>query len=265
MAMHGLLAWPFRHRALLKAFVAYQVFGRYAGSTGGLLWSLAHPVAQVLVYSALFQFIFRVRLNEATEGTSSFILFFLTGFFPWLLFSEAVDRGCRSVLDNAVLVSKVSFPSELLPLASSLSAFLLNGIGLVLLVFYLALQRTFSLSWFLLPLILGLQLLFSCGLAFFLSILTVFFRDTHEVLRIVLNVWFYATPILYPASFVPGPFRFVIFLNPMAHFVDLFRGALFFSSLPLAKAMTVSVISLLTYIAGLLFFRRAKNALGDVL
>lgn len=263
--MRSLLHVPPHHRTLLKAFIVHQVFGRYAGSTGGLLWTIAHPLAQVLVYSFLFQFIFRVRIDAHAEGTSSFTLFFLTGFFPWLLFSNAVDQGCRSVLDHGALVSKVAFPSELLPVATTLSAFVLNGVGFGLLVFYLGLQRTFAVSWCLLPFVVLLQLLFCCGLAFFLSVMTVFFRDMHEIVRIVLTIWFYATPVLYPASYVPEPFQWLVFINPMAHFVGVYRKLLFFHCLPFTEVFALTALALVVYTAGMLFFRRAKRAFGDVL
>ncbi len=251
--------------ALLKAFVAHQVFGRYAGSAGGLLWSFAHPLANIAVYSFLFQVIFRVRFNETTDGTDSFILFFLTGFFPWLLFSEAVDRGCRSVLDNAVLVTKVAFPSELLPLSTTLAASLLNGVGFFILVGYLTWTRPISFAWLLLPAVLALQILFTAGIALILSTLTVFFRDVHEMVRIGLTIWFYATPVLYPVSFVPEPYRWLVHLNPMTLLVESYRRIFFFSSIPWVSLAAFLAVSFFIYLAGILFFRRAKNAFGDVL
>ncbi len=264
-ALLRILLSPPASPTLLKAFVVHQVFGRYAGSAGGLFWTLAHPLASVAVYTFLFQMIFRVRFNETTEGTDSFLLFFLTGFFPWLLFSEAVDRGCRSVLDNAVLVTKVAFPSELLPLSTTLAASLLNGVGFLILLFYLTWTRPISFAWLLLPAVLALQILFTAGIVLILSTLTVFFRDVHEMVRIGLTVWFYATPILYPVSFVPQPYRWLVHMNPMTLLVQCYRHIFFFSSIPWASVAAFLGVSFLVYLAGILFFRRAKNAFGDVL
>lgn len=262
--IRSLLA-PVRETSLLKAFIAHQVSSRYAGSMGGLLWTFAHPMAQIAVYSFIFHVIFRVRFNELTEGTSSFILFFLTGFFPWLFFSESLERGCRSILDNAVLVTKVAFPSELLPLSSTIAAHILNSVGFLCLALYLAWARSVSSVWVFLPLVFTAQVLFTAGLVYILSALTVFFRDVHEILRIALTIWFYATPILYPLSFVPEGYRLFLHINPMTFFVDCYRHIFFFSSLPWRLVAGIVGLATVSYVAGFLFFRRSKNAFGDVL
>ncbi len=254
-----------RHFLLLRSFVFQQLHSRYAASLGGSLWFIIHPFAQVAVYTFLFHVIFKVRFHEATEGTSSFLLFFLTGFFPWMPFSEALDRGCRAVVDNAALVTKVAFPSAILPLATTLASFLLNGIGILGLACYLGLTRGLSPAYCLLPIIVALQLLFTAGLALFLAALTVFFRDTHEILRIALTVWFYATPILYPPTFVPDSYRWLVHINPMTHFVQAYRHIFFFSGAPWTLWGFLCCFSILFWTLGLSFFRRSQKAFGDVL
>ncbi len=257
--------YALQRRQLLWELVRKDIQGRFAGSFAGLLWTVIHPLAQICVYSYLFSVVFRIRVSVQETGTDAFAVFFLVGFLPWLSFSEALMRGTTSVVDNAVLITKVVFPVELLPLSSVLAAFMFHLVGWVLLLLYLASAGFAQSSWVFLPSVLLLLFLFCLGVVFFLSALCVFVRDVREILGIVLMVWFYGTPILYPVSFVPEYLARWFFLNPMTLFVEICRDVLLKGVFSLERLAAISVWTVGAFFLGTAFFHRAKRAFGDVL
>ena len=254
-----------RHRHLLREFVLRDVRGRFAGSVAGVFWTLIHPLATIGIYFYVFSLILRVRVDVEETGTDRFAVFFLSGFFPWLLFTEGLSRSVGSLIDNANLITKVVFPVELIPAATVVAAFLVNILGMLLFLVYLLLAGYGHSAWLLLLILIPIQLVFTWGLASFLAALCVFVRDVREVLGIGLMVWFFATPVIYPLSMVPPGLRSLMDLNPMATFVGLYRDALLLHQVHWAPLLQAGLVAMITYLAGAWFFMRAKPAFGDVL
>jgi lipopolysaccharide transport system permease protein len=258
-------ASAFRHWSLLKGFASREIRGRFAGSFAGVLWTLIHPLATIGVYTFLFSIILRVPVTRAETGTDSFVIFFLAGLFPWLLFADSLTRSAGSLVGNANLITKVVFPVELLPTSALLSTFLVNGIGLLIFLGALLVKGYGHWSWVWIPPLLFIQTVLTWGAVMLLSALTVFIRDIQELLGIVLTIWFYATPILYPASFVPAGIRGILAVNPLAHLVTCYRGALLTHQVDPITVAVLAVIAGVCYMGGAWFFMRAKAAFGDVL
>jgi lipopolysaccharide transport system permease protein len=250
---------------LLREFVARDVKGPFAGSMAGAAWTLIHPLATIAVYIVVFSQIIRVQVTPEETGTADFAVFFLSGMFPWLMFADGLNRAAGSLLGNANLITKVVFPVELLPACAVLSALLVNGAGMVLLLVYLAVKGYLALSWLGLLLVIPLQLLFTWGLASFLAAVCVFLRDVREFLGIVLMVWFFVTPILYPPSMLPEGIRNLARLNPMAVLIPMYRDLLLKHQIEPASFLYMLVLSLSCYCAGAWFLMRARPAFGDVL
>jgi len=250
---------------VLKGFVSKEIFGRYAGSYAGILWIVLEPLANIIVFSFLFSYVFRVRLDAAVSGTESFTLYFLCGYFPWLIFSDAVVRSAGSVVGNAGLVTKVIFPVELLPISSVLTAFLTHGAGFFLFLLYLLGKGYAGLSWLHVPLIVFVHFLFCCGMAFLVSALVVFVRDVLQSLGLLMMVWFYATPVLYPLSLVPEPVRNWLWANPLTFTLACFRDSLLTGSFHWPVFFVCVIHALVLYGFGSWFFMRSKRAFADVL
>lgn len=253
------------HRQLVKEFVGREIRGRFAGAMMGSMWAIVSPVATILSYVFVFSLVLRVGVTVEETGTDRFVLFFLAGFFPWILFADALVKSATALLEQAGLITKVIFPVEVLPVSKLISVFILNGIGFLIFLFYLACSGYFHITWCLLPLVIVLELLFAMGLAFFFAALTVFIRDTTEVLSIVTMVWFFATPIIYPASLIPDTLRGVMGLNPMALYVGCVRDLLLIHRVDGGLLMLLSLLSFLSLLPGTWFFMRSKPAFGDVL
>lgn len=254
-----------RHRSLLKGFVSKEIRGRFAGSMAGMAWTLIHPLALIAVYTFVFSVVLRISVTQEETGTDNFIIFFLAGMLPWLIFSDSLIRATGSLTGNSQLITKVVFPVELLPGSSVVAATITHGIGLALFLGYLALTGHANTHWiFIFPLML-VHLVFTWGLALFLSALCVFIRDVQELVGIVIMVWFFTTPILYPVSFVPEWVREFILYNPMAILILSYRDIVLLHRFYPSDFLILSFIACACFLLGSWFFMRAKPAFGDVL
>ena len=253
------------HRHLLREFVLRDVKGRFAGSMGGILWTLISPLATIVVYVFVFSIVLRVEVTAEETGTASFAVYFLSGLFPWFLFSEALSRSVGCLIENANLITKVVFAVELLPVCTVLSAFVVNGVGMLLFVGYLLFAGYFHVTWLLLLFLIPAQMFFTWGVASILAAATVFVRDIRELFGIILMVWFFATPIIYPLSMVPDWIEQFIVLNPMSVFVESYRDILLMHQFHWVRILEIGLFSFVSYVIGAWFFMRAKPAFGDVL
>ncbi len=250
---------------LLKGFVVRDIKGSFAGSMGGFLWTIISPLATIIAYFFVFSVVMRVSVSVEETGTDRFALFFLSGFFPWIMFADCLAKSVGVLLNEAALITKVMFPVELLPISTVISTFIVNCVGFLLLLIYLAFTGFFHWAWLLIPPLLLIEALFVLGIAFFISSLCVFIRDTREILTILLMLWFFGTPIIYPSSMVPEGFRIVLGLNPLTLFVNTFREIILMNRIDVASFFQLLCISLISYAFGAWFFTKSKPAFGDVL
>ena len=216
--------WP--HRRLFASIVRRELSNRYVGSLGGGLWALVQPLLLLAIYSFVFRVIYGVRFPELEQR--SFVVFVASVLWPWMAFSEGLQRGTQAIAGNASLIKKVAFPHELLVYAAVGATFVLHLFGYVVVLVGLALTGE-TLHLAALPLMLAAWLtLFalSCGLAFVTAPLQVFLKDVEHILTPTLMVLFYGTPILYPMSRVPESVSWVMQLNPLAHILDPMRQGL---------------------------------------
>lgn len=259
------LAIALKHKSLLRGFISREVKGRFAGNMAGMAWALINPFTTLVVYLFVFSIVLRINVTVEETGTDSFFIYFVTGFIPWLIFSDSLSRATGSILENASIVTKVIFPVELLPMTSVLSGLLVNSAGLILLMGYLTWMGFINVTWLLLFVVVPVQVIFTLGLGMLLSSICVYLRDIREMIGLLLMAWFFATPIIYPLSMVPDHIQTVIELNPMYIFVAMYRDILILNNLEM-KLMLASVLAaLVSYVAGSLFFARVKPGFGDVL
>jgi lipopolysaccharide transport system permease protein len=256
---------PLRYRTLFWGFVTNEIRGRFAGSIGGVLWSLVTPLANLLIYIFVFSLVLRVRLKPMETGTDSFAVFFLAGLLPWGAFSEALGGASDLFLERAGLITKVAFPLEILPMIGVVIPFLLHGVGFIMYLAYLSFEGYVHAVWLWLPLIVFIHMIFTLGMTILISGLSVFLRDLKHFMGTALSLWFFATPIIYPLSMVPETFRWIIRLNPMYPFIELYRRVLLQHTLSWEMLGCAGGLSIMVFFGGVLFFSRAKYAFADVL
>ena len=256
---------------LLKILVQRDMESRYKGSMLGNLWPLLNQLAQLLIYTYVFSIVLRVKLSlkgMPEDNSLVFGLWLFAGLLPWIAFSTGLMQSTGAVINQSNLVKKVVFPLSLLPLVPILSSFLESTFGLVALVAFVALlSNSLHSTLLLLPLVWLPQLLLTTGLGFFTAGLTVFIRDIPQTLGVVINLWFYATPLIYPASMIPEPFqKWVFWLNPLAAIGEMYRDMILIGEITHWGEWGVATcISLMIFGGGFLCYRKLKPSFADVL
>jgi lipopolysaccharide transport system permease protein len=255
---------------LLRTLVRRDLEARYKGSVLGNLWPLVNQLSQLLIYTYVFAIVLKVKLSlhGVPENNFTFGLWLFTGLLPWISFTGGLTQAASSVVVQPNLVKKVVFPLELLPLVPVLSAFIESAFGLIALIFFVALAtHTLHTTLALLPLIWLTQLLLTAGLGYLAAGLTVFLRDIPQTLGVILNIWFYMTPIIYPASAIPAEFRgWVFWLNPIATISEVYRDIILVGEIKhWSEWFVASGISLIIYLLGMKVYKHLRPAFADVL
>jgi lipopolysaccharide transport system permease protein len=261
---------PFRaliaHWQAIQIFVNRDIRGRYINSALGLWWAVIQPLALLGLYTFVFSSIMNIRLSESAS-TSEFALYAFCGLLPWLAVADALTRSASVLLDQTPLIKKVVFPTEILPVHLVLSALIVEVIGLLVFLVVVALGgRLPGWSLLMLPLVMGLQFFFMTGIAWLLATLALYLRDVRQVVGLVLTLWMFLTPIVYPASLVPARFRWVLDINPMTAIVDAYRAALLDDRMPAAGPFVLfAVVAVAVFVSGHWVFMRTKPAFADLL
>lgn len=255
-----------RSVSIVRMLGQRDLAGRYRGSLLGKLWPLVHPLGQLLIYSFVFSIVLKIKFGDSASP-GNFAFYFMTGLIPWSIFAESVARASTVILENPNFVTKVVFPLETLPLVNLYSA---AGTQLLAFAILLAAIAIFGgglhATALLIVLPLSCLLLFSAGASWLLASLGVFVRDTRHIVSLALQAGMYATPILYPASSVPGEYRWVLVINPLSGIVEDCRRVLLEGRLPDWNSMMgYASISVCIAIFGYFFFAKTKKAFADVM
>lgn len=266
---------------LLVNLTLREVRGKYKRTVFGQLWSLLNPIAQMATYSVVFSLVLRNHPDAgAPSGLDVFALWLAAGLLPWLFFSNVLTTGMASLVSNANLIQKVYFPRETLVIANTFSWLFTFAIEMavvaVAIVGYEVIQDGSSAlrhsPLLYLPVTILLMVLLAAlglGLALMLSVANVYFRDTQHFIGIAMQVWFYATPIVYPLKLVSEKhpdLAFVLRLNPLERFVEAFRNTLYDGRLPTwQNSLVLLVISLGTLALGYALFKRYEGRLAEEL
>lgn len=253
-------------RHILKTMVIKDIKARYTGSIFGPLWLIATPLYQILLYTLLFSIILRMRFEEAA-GTSSFVIYLLAGLIPWIFFSEATSRGVSTLIDNSHIIKKVKFPVEVCVatvIASSAVTLVIYMVFYLLILVAMGVLKYGTLPLFVLPIFI--EVLLITGLSLGLGSIAVFFRDIVQAIPMLLNLLFFLTPIVYPASAVPERLRWLFNINPFYSIVEMSRDFLIRGRLPGWGMIVYPLLcSLVIFLAGYYIFKKTKEAFKDVL
>jgi ABC-type polysaccharide/polyol phosphate export permease len=245
--------------------VRREIGARFAGSSLGGLWSLIHPVIMLGLYTLVFSYIYQVR---KINGEYSFTEFVFCGLWPWLAFQEACLRSVTAIVDNANLVKKLQFPSELLVVSVVLASFLSQGIGFLLfLIILMAWKGTLSVvSLILLVVPVGLHIALAVGLGMLLACGNVFFRDVGQLTAAGFTVWFFLSPVVYAPSLIPASLQTILRWNPVAPILELYRSLILSQSFTVSIELVYSaVLTVLLLWAGSVVFRRCRGFFADYL
>ncbi len=250
-----------RYRELIYFLAWRDVKVRYKQTALGVAWVVLQPLIAV----AIFTFVFGNLARIPSDG-ASYALFAYAGLVPWTYFATATASASGSLVANTNLVSKVYFPRLVIPLAGVAAGFVDLAINLVLLLVLLLVSGvSLTPAVLFVPLLVAVTVLTALSVSIWLSALDVQYRDVRYAIPFVIQVWMFATPVVYPASLLPERWRVLAGLNPMAGVVEGFRWALLGKTEPPGPVMAVSLgVVLVVLVTGLFYFRRMERTFADV-
>jgi ABC-type polysaccharide/polyol phosphate export permease len=253
-------------RSLLFQLVRRDFEQRFVGSAMGWIWGLIHPLVLLLSWTFIFQSCLHQTVPPGHE-TNNYPLFLFAGMLPWLVFSETVQRSASSLLDQANLITKTVFPSELIPVSVFLSSLVSHLLGVALMVAAagIVLNRINFFLW-MLPVYMGVIGLLAIGIGWIVASLHVYLRDTAQIVSVALLFWFWMTPIFLAEDSFPQWARFVLAANPFYYLVRGYRRLLLGATGPSLEDLAIlAAFGAAAFILGGLFFRQMKRGFADVL
>jgi lipopolysaccharide transport system permease protein len=248
------------HRELLYSFTSRDLKVRYKQTALGAAWAVIQPFCTMVVFSLFFG-----RLAKVPSDGIPYPVFSFAGLLPWGLFSNALGRSSNSLVGSAHLISKVYFPRLVVPISSVLSGLVDFAIAFVVLLgmmLYYGMWPTPAAL--LLPLFLLLALVTALGVGLWFSALHVQYRDIGYIVPFLIQLWMFATPVVYPSSLLPEPWRTLYGLNPMVGVVEGFRWALLGTSPPGPMIALSALVSVALLVTGALYFRRLERTFADL-
>ena len=259
------LLW--RHRQLVRERTGRESARRYRGAVWGALWRLRAPLLLLAVYAFVFGGVFQVRWGGVGDNKAMFAAVLFCGVGVFGLFADVLNRSSLLVLDNVNYVKKVVFPLEILSYVAVLAATLNLGFSLLVLLVFIGFSIGVPpLTLIALPLILLPFLFMLVGLSWIVAALGVYFRDLAQLTGLITTAMMFLSPVFYPITAVPEAYRHLLWINPMTHVVEMFRGVLIFGNWPsLVELFLWWMIAALILTIGYRLFRRLRAGFADVL
>ena len=252
--------WHFRD--LLVLLMMRDIKLRYKQTALGIVWVILQPLIASLIFAIIFG-----RFAGLPSNGIPYLLFVYAGLLPWNVFSGSLQRAGNSLVGDSKLISKVYFPRMVIPIASSAAVLVDFAVALaVMFVLLLIEQWPLTLNILALPFLLLILLLISVGVSLFISALNVYYRDFMYALPFVVQVWMYASPVVYSGDLIPSLVKPFYAINPVVGVIDGFRWALLgtgeFPALSLAVSLLVGIV---LFVAGGLVFQRVEQNFADVI
>jgi ABC-type polysaccharide/polyol phosphate export permease len=243
-----------RYRDLLNLLVSTSIKTRYKRSALGVVWTLLNPLLTTIVLSIAFSQLFRFQIENYT-------IYLLVGLILWSFFSQATTQSMSTLIWGSSLIKRIYIPRTIFAisvLGNALTNYLLGLIPLAVIMLFMRHPFTPALLW--LPLAILLVAMFTLGLSLFVSTLAVYFVDVVDLYSILMTVWFYLTPVIYPLEIVPEKFAPLVAWNPMTFMLDLFRSIIYEGVAPTAQAWGIAAgLAIFSLGLGWLVFTRKAN------
>lgn len=254
----------FSYRELIVSLTKKELKVKYRGSVLGFLWSLLNPILTMLVYSFVFSIVLRAGIKE-------FAIFLICALLPFNFLSNSVNYGAGSIIANSNLVNKIYFPREIIPLSIVFANFFNFLFELVALFIVLTvLGYKFYLFLYVLPVAIFIQFFLVVGMTLLVSAINVYFRDLQHLITIIMMVWFFGTPIIYPLEMVPERFQFIIKINPMTIYTAYYRNIFYYVKYPegagfpgIPETLIALGITLLVFFVGYFVFKKLEPRFAE--
>lgn len=248
------------YHELLYFFTWRDIKIRYKQTILGFAWAIIQPLSMTTIFTIFFGGLANIPSEEVP-----YPLFAFSGVIIWTLFAEGLGRSTRSTVSNAHIMTKVYFPRLILPISGVLSPlidFLVAFSVLVIAILYFGI--TFSWQIIFLPVFVLLAIATSLGVGLWFSALNVKYRDFGYIIPFMIQLWLFASPVVYPSTMVPLPYRALYGLNPMAGVTEGFRWALFGTSPPSLIIVVSTGVVIALLVSGIFYFRKMEQYFADI-
>jgi lipopolysaccharide transport system permease protein len=247
---------------LIQQLTGREIKARYKQSILGYAWVILVPLINLSVLTIVFSFFFRVP-----TGNIPYSLYLFAALVPWTFTSSAIAGATSSLIANSSLITKIKLPREIFPISSILVKMVDLGLStavLITLMIYLHAPLYLTILW--VPVIFLIQFMMVTGVSYILSAANVFYRDIENILGVILMVWMYLTPIMYPPELIPSKWRQLFSLNPMTGIINAYRNVILYGVHPPWQSFGYAIlISVGIFILGYFFFRRTQRYFADVI
>lgn len=248
------------YRELLITFVKRDIKVRYKQTALGAAWAIIQPLFMMVVFSLFFG-----RLAKIPSEGIPYPIFSYAALLPWTLFAEGISRSTNSMISNSNIMTKVYFPRLIMPISGVISPlidFAIAFVILVMMMLYFGFVPTLNVLW--LPAFMLLALMTSLGVGLWLSALNVQYRDFQYTVPFLIQLWLFASPVVYPSTILPEPYRTIYGLNPMAGVIEGFRWALLGTAPPSTMMAISAMIVIVILISGAFYFKHMEKTFADV-
>ena len=249
------------YRELLYFFIWRDIKVRYKQTAIGAAWAVLQPLLTMLVFSLFFG-----HLAHIPSDGLPYPIFYYCALLPWMYYAAALQNATNTIVDNQRLITKVYFPRLILPLSSVLSGMVDFGISflmLVVMMIYYGIRPTAAILW--IPAFLLLAVLTALGVGLWLAALNALYRDVKYVLPFLVQFWMFASPVAYPSSLVPGEWRWLYGLNPMAGVIEGFRWSLTgHGQAPGGLSFVSLAVVIVVLLSGVAYYQRMETTIADV-
>lgn len=249
------------YRDLWLTLISRDVKVRYKQTVLGIAWAVIQPLVTMAIFTLIFS-----RLAKIPSDGIPYPVFVFSGLLAWQLFATSIGNAGGSLVGAASLITKVYFPRILVPLSAMGVACVDFLIASVVLLLLMAIYG-FTPDWhiLLLPLLLIGLMAAATGMGLWLSAVTVRYRDFRFVIPFMVQIWMYLTPVVYPVSFLPEQWRWLLYLNPLAGWIDGIRAAFLGQPMDVPGLLISALLSLVMLLLGLVYFARVERRFADVI
>ncbi|MSS14429.1 ABC transporter permease [Porcincola intestinalis] len=250
----------YSYRDMIWSLVRRELRGKYEKSVLGFLWAFLGPLFQILIYSLVFTNIFH-------NNMPNFYIFLMSGILPWTFFSDSLGQGTGAIIYNAEMVKKIYFPREVLVISEVIAKLINMLLSFAVMAVFLVISGIgFSDQIVLLPIVVLIELILCLGASFFVSAITVYFRDLEYVIQVVLMAWIWATPIMYSLDDVTYPMKRILFLNPLTQVITCYHDILYFHRWTAPREYLIPLIEgIVILMIGYSVFNKIKKRFAEEL
>ena len=250
----------YEYREMLRNSVRKELRSRYKGSVLGFMWTFINPLLMLIVYSIIFS-----RVMKVVVPGCSYTLFLFVGLIPWTYFSTALQQSTTIIVANSNLIKKVYFPRLILPLTVTLTGLINMLITFIIVFAAVVLSRMpVTLLYFYLPLVAIIQTLLVFAFSMIFAAVTVYLRDLEHIMSVAIMAWFYLTPIVYTAEYIPQDIFNLFKMNPMMVLVDSYRDIFLFARIPDFTALTyVLMLAVILLFIGYALYNKLQRRFAE--